>query len=616
MSFLFFVLGFSFVSAPGGDAFSRFVEEAHQSGRITVAQKLDILETAVKRPESLPAQWRELSKAHPITAENATAILVDVLQERARAGLKSMYRYPAELPYFLDSQTHPVRVYYDDETLRNLAQTVLTAAEHSWQTQILEWGWKAPPIETPEGRYRLYVTTSGMGGGGYTAPLGPWPDTAWDDCVSYIVIDRENDTHSVSAVVAHELNHAMQAAMDCLEPSSFWENTASYMMLAVYPGSIWYVRYFLQSFQVAPHWSVADGNQNSAYWYGGFIWPYFLSSAYAPEWNDGSYMREIWERAMQSSNFSTNEPHCLDAIDAQLRESNESSLDAAFHDFSRARFFIDDRMDPDYSVLPHADRLSPSPVLAGTITVLPEQQTITPPKSIWPKPLGVNYWILETPANFNRNMTLEVITEDDAPWHFQLVNLTGSPAVQHFDSSGQRFSFTFDPLPGGRQLLIVEHMAGPDFNPNFVPRDGTEYKMYLRSTIPLPIVTTVTPGMVYEGSEVVLNVYGANLLENCQFSFVPDQSFEILEVIGTTEVQRQLRVRIPKGVLLGEYAVVATNPDGGSFRLDNAFTVVNNPGASSSKDGCSCSHPGSSGFSGWSFWMAALAFWWLRRRRG
>lgn len=616
MSSLFFAIFFSVVSAGTSDDFVRQVENAHQRGQLTVQQKLDILETAVKRPQSLPDSWKEILRRHPVSPQNATAILVDVLQERARAGLRSLYRYPAELPYFLDSESYPVRVYYDDETLRTLAQTVLAAAEHSWQTQILEWHWYAPPIETPESRYRLYVTTSGMGGGGYTAPLGPWSETEWDDCVSYIVIDRDNDERSVSAVVAHELNHAMQAAMDCLEPSSFWENTASYMMLAVYPGSIWYVRYFLESFQVAPHWSVADGNSNSAYWYGGFIWPYFLSSVYAPEWSDGSYMREIWERAMQSSNFSTNSPHCLEAIDAQLRERNDTDLSAAFHDFCRARFFIDDHLDANYSVLPHADRLSPSPVLAGTIPVMAEEQKITIPKSIWPKQLGVNYWILETPSGFNRNMTLDVVTQDDAPWHFQLVNLTGDPAVQHFDSDGQHFSIAFDPLPGGRQLLIVEHMAGPDFNPNFISATGTEYSMSLRSTVPLPRITAVTPGMVYEGSEVILNVYGSGLLENCAFSFVPDQSFEILEVIGSTPAQRKLRVRIPRGVLLGEYAVVATNPDGGSFRLDDAFSVVKNTASKSSDDGCSCSHPGGSGSTGWGFWAAALLFVLLRRRHG
>lgn len=596
--------------------FSRIVQDAHQMGQLTIQEKLDILETAVKQPQKLPEPWRKILLQHPIAPQNTTAVLVDVLQERARLGLRSLYSYPAELPYFLDSENYPVRVYYDDVTLLNLAQTVLNAAEHSWQTQIVEWRWYAPPIETPEGRYRLYVTTSGMGGGGYTAPLGPWPKTEWDDCVSYIVIDRENGEHSVAAVVAHELNHAMQAAMDCLEPSSFWENTASYMMLAVYPGAIWYVRYFLESFQVAPHWSVVDGNQNSAYWYGGFIWPYFLSSAYANEWNNGSYMREIWERAMQSSNFSTNDPDCLDAIDAQLRAYNETNLEEAFHEFSRARFFIDDYLNPDYSLLPHADQLAPAPTLAGTLMVMADPQKITVPKSIWPKPLGVNYWILQTPANFTRNMTLEVVTKDEALWHFQLIHLNGDPAVQHFEGNGPRFSFTFDPLPGGRQLLIVEHMANATFNPNFVPRDGTEYTLSLHSTIPLPRITAVTPGLVYDGTEVILNVYGENLLEGCTFSFIPDQSFEVLEIIGTTETQRKLRVKIPRGALVGGYTVEVTNPDGGSFRLENAFSVVSNPDASSSENGCSCSHPGHGRSTYWGLSFAVLVFVLLRRRRG
>jgi hypothetical protein len=219
---LFFALVFAWIPAGASNDFSRIVNDAHQAGQLTVQEKLDILETAVKYPQHLPTPWKEILRRYPIAPQNATAILVDTLQERARAGLRSLYTYPAELPYFLDSETFPVRVYYDDTTLRNLAQTVLTAAEHSLAEQILEWQWYAPPIETPEGRFRLYVTTSGMGGGGgYTAPLGPWSNTDWDDCVTYIVIDRENDERSGA------LSWPTSSTMPCRRPWIAWSRRPS-----------------------------------------------------------------------------------------------------------------------------------------------------------------------------------------------------------------------------------------------------------------------------------------------------------------------------------------------------------------------------------------------------
>ncbi|MBU1245030.1 hypothetical protein KKD52_07060 [Myxococcota bacterium] len=611
MSGLLFALAL-FSTPTDSENFLDLLGQAEAGGRLTALQRLDLQETAVKNPSALPPPWRATLAAHPLPREASTAVLVDSFQERMHLGLRGLYTYPAELPNLLDSETFPIRVYYDDESVHSLALSVLAAAENSWQVQILDWGWYAPPLDTDEGRYRLYVTTSGMGGGGYTAPLGTWPETAWDDCVSYIVIDRSNDGQSVGAVVAHELNHAMQAAMDCMEPSAFWENSASYMMLAVYPGSIWYVRYFLESFQVAPQWSVSDGNQNSSYWYGGFIWPYFLVSQYGESWTDAIWLREVWERSMQSSNFTSNLPHYMTAIDDQLTEAGDGDLVSAFHAFSRARFFLDDRTHATYSVLPHAEQLAPTPTLTGNLFNDTEEQEYLPPKASWPKPYGVNYLILETPADYARNTTLEVVTTNDAPWHFQLITLSGDPEILEWDSTGQRTVFSFDPHPGVNQLLIIEHLGAASFHPNVLPAQGTEYKLYLRPTIGLPKITSVSPGSVYDGTEVTLNLYGQNFFENCSVTFFPAQDIEILEVTGSTEVNLKVKIRIARGAMLGEYGVSVTNTDGGSTRFDEAFTIVKNPSEPAS-DGCSCSQR-SGRPAGLPWLLAPLLFFVLRRR--
>lgn len=595
------------------ETFVQRLTQAEAAGALTAAERLTLLETAVKDPAALPPGWRAELAAHPIDPGAGTAILVDAFQERQRLGQRSLYTYPAELPHLMDSATYPIRVYYDDPQVQNLARSVLEAAELSWQTQILEWGWYAPPLDTDEGRYRLYVTTSGMGGGGYTAPIGTWPDTQWDDCVTYIVIDRSNDDYSVGAVVAHELNHAMQGAMDCLEPSSFWENSASYMMLAVYPGSIWYVRYFLESFQVAPHWSVSDGNQNSAYWYGGFIWPYFLVSAYGDSWTDAIWLREVWERSMQSSNFSSNLPHYMTAIDDQLTEAGDGNLVSAFHAFCRARFFLGEETSAHYSVLPHASQLEPIPTVAGTLVVDFEPQELTPPRANWPKPYGVNYYRLEVPANYDRNTTIEVITANENPWHFQLVPFDGASEILEWDSTGTRTSFTWDPRPGKRYLFIVEHLGSETFHPNSIPAQGTEYSIGLRPTIGLPKVTSVSPGQVYDGTEVFLSVYGQNFFDGRTVTIHPSQGIEILEVTGSTEVQLRVKLRIPRGTTLGTYGLTVTNADGGAARVDEAFEVVKNPVAAPTEDGCSCSQrPGSPARLGWL--LLPLLFFVLRRR--
>ena len=607
------IFALALLSSPvASEPFLQQLDQAVSAGALTAERRLTLLETAVKDPASLPSPWREALALHPLRPESATAILVDAFQARQRLGQRALYSYPAELPNLLDSEDYPIRVYYDDEQVRALALSVLEAAEHSWQTQILDWGWYAPPLDTDEGRYRLYVTTSGMGGGGYTAPVGTWPDTAWDDCVTYIVIDRDNDDYSVGAVVAHELNHAMQGAMDCLEPTSFWENSASYMMLAVYPGSIWYVRYFLESFQLAPQWSVADGNQNSSYWYGGFIWPYFLVSTFGESWTDGVWLRRIWERSMQSSNFSSNIPHYLTAIDDQLAEDGDGDLVSAFHAFCRARYFLGEEYNDAHSVLPHADQLEPAPTLTGSLVVDFEPQDHTPPRSSWPKPYGVNYYRFEVPNDYDRNTTLEVVTDGDDPWHFQLVPIDGASEILEWDSTSTRTTYAFDPRPGAEYLFIVEHLGSESFRPNNIPAQGTEYTIYLRPTIGLPKITTVSPGQVYDGSTVTLNVYGQNFFDGRTVTILPSQGIEVLEVIGSTEVQLMVKVRIARGTALGYYSLIVTNADGGAARYDEAFEVVKNPVAPT-EDGCSCSHrPGRAPSAGW--WLLPLMLFVFRRR--
>jgi hypothetical protein len=414
-------------------------------------------------------------------------------------------------------------------------------------------------------------------------------------------------------VVAPELNHAMQGAMDCLEPTSFWENSASYMMLAVYPGSIWYVRYFLESFQVAPHWSVSDGNQNSAYWYGGFIWPYFLISAYGDDWTDAIWLREVWERSMQSSNFSSNIPHYMTAIDDQLTEAGDGDLVSAFHAFCRARFFLGEETSTHHSVLPHASQLEPIPTVAGSLVVDFEPQEHTPPRANWPKPYGVNYYRLEVPSDYDRNTTLEVVTGNENPWHFQLVPFDGASEILEWDSAGTRTSFTWDPRPGKRYLFIVEHLGSGTFHPNSIPGQGTEYTIFLRPTIGLPKVTSVSPGQVYDGTEVFLSVYGQNFFDGRTVTVFPDQGIEVLEVTGSTEVQLRVKLRIPRGTTLGTYGLTVTNADGGAARVDEAFEVVKNPVAAPTEDGCSCSsRPGRPARLGWL--LLPLMFFVLRRR--
>jgi len=555
------------------------LEPAVSEGQITLREKLEIMEDAVRDPARLPEPWRTLTMTHPVPPELGTPWLVEAYQQRVRHQLLPIAGYPAEMAFHLDSETVPVRVYYDVDSQTPMARLVLAAAEFSWVTEIDQFGFYAPPLTTPEGRYRIYIGDSGMGGGGYCSPVGTYDPTPWDDCPSYIVVDQSNPRYYIDSLVAHELNHATQGAMDCLEPISFWENTATYMKFAVYPESLSYVRYYMGYFQDLPHWSVSGGDQSSLYWYGGFVWAYYLAERYGDPGQGAIFLREIWENAMQESGLGFNSPNYLESLDGLLRARGQGDLRRAFHEFSRIRWFVDENASEFYSLLPDSGYLTPTPELTESLEI-DWPQEIFPPKSVWPRPYGVNYYRLNAPPDYLRETTVKLTGE--GLWHLQLVQLTDEAEVieSEVTEGGATLSFA----PRRQALLIVEHIGNANFAPGSNLPEGTQYTLRIESTVPLPVISTVTPSSAWQDSTVTVQVYGEHFQPGATCVFSPDGA---LQVVGTTfvsEGQLTLQVRIPVDALTGPYGLMVTNPDTGSAWIERSIYVL--PKVETSSDGC------------------------------
>ena len=335
----------------------RSLEEAADSGVITPEALLWYRRQAVIAPDRLPEPWRSLRSAAPVPAWAGTAVLVENFQWSRRLGLRDDAQFPPVAQY-LDSPAYPIRVAYVQETELPLAQAVLAAAEEAWRLEIDTWGFLPPPLVTSEGRYRIYVDDTGMGGGGYMVPVDFHWDTPWDDCYSYVVIDRLNDSTDVGPVVAHELSHATQGAMDCLETITFWENTSTFIMAEVGQGGRGWQDAFLPYFQDYPEESVAGGGYEdeelASFWYGGFLWPHFLGGLYGGEEHPAVLVRRIWEGAMQESGGNANEVSYLRAIDEVLAARAGASLDEAFLHFTVSRFLLGPNWQAPVADMPHA----------------------------------------------------------------------------------------------------------------------------------------------------------------------------------------------------------------------------------------------------------------------
>jgi len=227
----------------------------------------------------------------------------------------------------------------NNNSIPDYVEQVAEALEYSWEVQINQLGWPAPPPDRGIGgddRYDVYLEdlyddgTAGYADGGYRETIvGDNPNTPGvvEEAASYSFISLDNDfaendewgTPGVSALdamrvtAAHEFNHAIQYGFDALEPANWlWESTATWMESIVYD-QINDGDYYLESVFRSPDiCQIAEGGEerieDEGHWYGMWIFIRYLSEQYG---ND--VVRAIWERAAFEDGYAALEPALIEA---------------------------------------------------------------------------------------------------------------------------------------------------------------------------------------------------------------------------------------------------------------------------------------------------------------
>jgi hypothetical protein len=161
------------------------------------------------------------------------------------------------------------------------------------------------------------------------------------------IMVREDLTGSVlGSVLAHELFHAFQLAIDWKEPLWWLESTATWSMDFIEPSWNYEHQFVAHAFEKSPHRLKTLTWAGGLHPYGAYLFPYYLSSTYGEK-----MIGDLW------TDCAARGPNVMDAIKSRLDRTNASGFSKAFMEFALMNYDDADPLGPVYpetlDVFPH-----------------------------------------------------------------------------------------------------------------------------------------------------------------------------------------------------------------------------------------------------------------------
>jgi uncharacterized protein (TIGR03382 family) len=565
----------------------REIGEAIAAGEVSEATGQALRLAALRAPDQLPpALRRRLADLPPAGPACFTSVATAAFQHLRRHGdptgeLGLLLAPPGDQVFTLDSTSLPIRVSWAHEHEEGLARAVLAAAETSWVVES-GYGFFAPTIERGALLYRLYVKDTGMGGGGYTAPYAEDGNTEWNDCFTYIVIDPGNGLGDVPGIVAHEVAHATQAAMDCQELIAFWENSATYIMSQVFPEAWSYTTGMMPYFQAIPwkplhHFNHLGSDLSE---YGGGLWVLWLAEQFAAPGEGPQLLAEIWRATMETG--EDNEPDCYDAIAAVLAGRGVTDpIEKVVADFQEARFFIGARDDGAH--LSFAGELAGAEVALaarhfGAELPLLDQHL---PVSRWPESYGVAHVLLELPERFGMDVVIGFDGADHVRWDVRALRLLpGGPAEVHplaLDELTRTGSVTLSPAGAEGLLLLAVNLGREGFDPDLsLQNTRASFAYAFEVLVPEATVDRLEPAEVRVGRQGVdLRLVGSGFVDGSRFGIdLGDPAVRVTAIRSVSATEVRFEVGVSPEAAPGPRTLTLTNRDGRTVAGPGMLTVV------------------------------------------
>jgi hypothetical protein len=268
--------------------------------------------------------------------------------------------HPEYWPYSVASASPPLRVHYERPSDWATARQVLGLLEQAWQVEVGQLGWRPPPSDGarcgPDGAFDTFL---------WRGHVECYVDVL-DGGLPYLVVDPwgEYGGPILDSTVAHEFNHACQAADDWNDLAIAYEMTADFMQKIAVPTDQDYARYFAD-FQARPGWSLDhDDGLVTWYEYGASLYLFYLRDRHFG--GDARFVADVWLGLRGPATFE-------DSVDAILRARAGTTFMDSVAGFARWRWYGGAHDDGRHFALGLAQAPAATAARAepGTVTVAP-----------------------------------------------------------------------------------------------------------------------------------------------------------------------------------------------------------------------------------------------------
>ena len=533
----------------------------------------------------------------------------------------------------VDSSLYPIRVLYTATADASDVATVLDLAESAWEAQVVGMGWPVPSTQDATGTIipGLWIYVDPDGEYNYGMPLGDNPGTTHTDCTVAVIVSSVTMPSYLEVVVPHEVNHALQMAVDCTESGFAYENTTVAVTTLTDPTNAYFTSYFLPAFQEWPHAGLDCTYQNDQahyyYHYGSSLFALFLEERYGDA--DGKLLVAIWNAAKQDgtvtvgamgpTSSTANEPDILDAMGTVLGEQGVTFAEA-FVEFARWRFFIG--ADDDGAHFAYGADWTGGEVARAAQHALADLPVVNAEPVEALADLGSAYVELDLAGlEEGKALTVQVRGGDLVAWHVDvlLVRADGTADVETLtiDAAGTGQAVLTGLEVYTRAVLVITNLGDADHDsdhPACTSRVMPAYELSLADATVPPVLDSVSPAELTAGEGAYLWVTGTELGAAPQVVFsgagIHVGAVDVLD--GST---LGVEVTVDATATPGPRDVTVTNDDGLSDTLTGGVTVIaaDPPVDAGDGDGCGCATSRPDAGAG-ALLLIVLGWLWVRRR--